>query len=403
MSDPELKDLLARAASEPDALEEIARRTTTPEGRAALKAAGAAAAEPLAALVLTRKGKALTAAAEALADVARHVDGARIEAAVLRLLEDLRRASAIEQGLRIVARSRRPPPSWVEPCADASAFPGAAAALERFPYASVQRELRSLVSSRSAEEQCTGLRLLLHHGAEAAEFVPEVQAALVRPSAPKSARLALDALLALMPAEELPAALEPALDHYDPVVRDAARATLSQLGAPVRASAWEGHPFSQELLYQLQRLGFQPKQFPVPAQRGLPPLPYQEDFGEPRPEDATATIGAAVWALYEGNGAMVWPPYALYTVWGSHENSYTFYFGGDSTHEHIFPVEIDGRRRLMFVLGDGSIGYYAALDLLDGSSDPALYYMERWGVRYPGDLHPVAFRLSRYLSRLGVR
>lgn len=403
MSDPELNDLLARAGSDPAALEEIARKTTTPEGRAALNAAGQAAAEPLAALVLTKKGKALAAASEALADVARHVDGARIEAAVLQLLSDLRRAIAIEHGLKIVARSRKPAPSWVEPCADASAFPGAADALKRFPYASIQRELRSMLSSRSTEEQCTGLELLLHHGKEAAEFVPQVQAALVRPSAPRSTRLALEALIALMPADELPAALEPALDHYDPMVRAAARAHLSQLGAPVRDSAWEGHPFSQELLAQLQRLGFRPKQFPVPAQRGLPALPYHEDFGERRPEDETATIGAAVWALYEGNGAMVWPSYALYTVWGSYENSYTFYFGGDGGHEHIFPVELDGKRRLMFVLGDGSIGYYAALDLLDGSPDPTLFYMERWGAWHAGDLRPVAHNLSRYLARLGVR
>lgn len=364
---------------------------------------GAAAAEPLAALVLTAKGKALHQAAEALAEVAGQVDGARIEAAVLRLLEDLRRSTSIELGLKIVSRARNPPMSWVEPCADASAHPGAADALKRFPWALVRRELRSLLTSGSADEQITGLRLLLHFGEEAAEFVPEVRAALVRPSAPRSTRLALDALIALMPADELPAALEPALDHYDPAVRDAARAYLSRLGAPVRASAWEGHPFSQALLAQLQRLGFQPKQFPVPTQRGLPPLPYQKDFAPPRPEDQTAPIGAAVWALYEGHGAMIWPPYTLYTVWGSYENAYTFYFGGDSTHEHLFPVELDGKRRLMFVLGDGSIGYYACLDLMDPSPDPALYYMERWGVHYPGDLRRVAYSLSQYLSRLGVR
>lgn len=383
MSDPTLNKPPAGAGSNPDALAELARQAAD--------------------LVLTKKGKALLVAAESLAEVAGQVDGAQIEAAVLHLLGDLGRPAAIEQGLRIVARSRKPPLSWVEPCADASAFPGAADALRRFPYASVQRELRSLLSSTSADEQCTGLALLLHHGVEAAEFIPLVRTALVRPSAPKSTRLALDALIALMPAEELPAALEPALDHYDPVVREAARAHLAKLGAPVRASAWEGHPFSQELLRQLQRLGFQPKQFPVPTQRGLPPLPYQTDFGEPRPEDLTATIGEAVWALYEGNGAMIWPPYALYTVWGSHENAYTFYFGGDSTHEHIFPVDLDGRRRLMFVLGDGSIGYYAALNLLDRSPDPTLYYMERWGVHAPYDLRPVAHRLSQYLSRLGLR
>lgn len=403
MSEPELLDLLARVGADPAALGEVARLTTTAEGRAALQGAGAAAAEPVAALVLAKKGKAQSQAAEVLAELAPAVDGARIEAAVLRLLEDLRRESSVELGLKIAARARNPPRSWVEPCADASAFPGAADALRRFPYDAVQRELRSMLNSQSGEEQCTGLALLLHHGQEAAEFVPQVQAALARPSSPRSTRLALQALVALMPAEQLPAALEPALDHYDPQVREAAAAHLSRLGAPVRDSAWEGHPFSPELLRQLQRLGFRPRQFPVPAQRGLPPLPYHEDFGGPLPEDQSATVGAAVWALTQGNRAMDWPAYALYTVWGSYENAHTFYFGGDGCHEHIFPVEHAGRRRLMFVLGDGSIGYYAVLDLLDPSPDPPLYYMERWGVRYPSDLHRAAYNLSRYLSRLGLR
>ena len=383
MSDPALLDLLARAGTDADALAEVARQAV--------------------AQVLKGKGKARIQAAEALAEIAGKVDGATLEAAVLSLLDDRARPAAVEQGLRIVARSRQPLQRWVEPCADASAHPGAADALKRYPYTSVQRELRSSVTSTSADEQCTGLALLLHHGAEAAEFVPQVQAALVRPSAPRSTRLALEALIALLPPADLPAALEPALDHYDPVVRDAARAYLTQLGAPARASAWEGHPFSQDLLRQLQRLGFQPKQFPVPAQRGLPPLPYQKDFGEPKPEDQTAILGEAVWALCKDNGAMTWPPYALYTVWGSHENSYTFYFGGDGGHRHIFPVELEGKRRLMFVLGDGSIGYYAALDLMDRSPDPALYYMHRWGAHYSYDLDRVSYRLSNYLSRLGVR
>ena len=402
-----IQTLLEHARGGDDkALKQLSRHVTTADGRDVLIAAGALAVEPMAALVEGGRGKARKAAAEVLAEVADQAEGPEIEAAALWLLESIDKEALVKLGLEIVSKARHPPESWLEPSADMSYLPESKPALMRFPFVKVKRELRSLLKSRSAQERKIGLGLVQHYGLVASEYAPLVREGLAADTHAETARLAVHTLARLLSDEELPEALEPALDHWDDAVQRAARRYLAQVDAPIRDNAWDGHPFSTSLRIQLQRFGFKPLNFDIPAERPLPPdeeRPFK--YGDRLPEDNGAQIGAVAWALVPDNKALEWPPYVLYTVWGSYEDAATFHFGaGDGEGDRaIFPVTIRGRRHLMHVIGDGSIGYYATIDLLDASDDPAVYYIERWGASWSDSAWRQSHTLSSYLRQLGTR
>jgi len=330
---------------------------------------------------------------ECLKVIAPHIDAVEVED-LLRsfLLHDKEPQQRL--GLELIARIRKPPLSLAEEVADLSSLPGARTALLRFPEARVKRELRSLIKSQSPPERTVGFEVVKHYGSSAREFAPLIAEVLANDTHAESARTAVHTLARLLPDDELAAALEPALDHWDADVQKVARRYLAQAEVAPRASVWDNHPFSPGLLRQLQRLGFKPTApFAIPPSRPLPDRPFEWND----PGDLVAhTLSPAVWALLH---ALTSPPYTLYTVWGSYENRDTFYF---SKENPIYVLPLRERTHLMHVIGDGSIGYFATIDLLDTSNDPAVYYIERWGGWGDGGWQ-ASWNLSGYLRNLGTR
>ncbi|MEO1267768.1 MAG: hypothetical protein AAFX99_06695 [Myxococcota bacterium] len=403
----EIQRLLEQARDgDGGALKKLGSQVTKGDAHEALVSAGGLAVEPMAQIVVEMGGKKRKAAAQVLAAVADRAEGPEIEEATLLLLESIDKTPLVKLGLEIVSKARHPPASWLEPSADMSGLLESKQALMRYPFAKVRRELKSLITSQAPDERIVGLGLVRHYGLIASEFAPLVREGLAQNTHAESARLAVHTLARLLSDEALPEALEPALDHWDEDVQKAAKRYLSQVDAPVRSSQWEGHPFSTSLRIQLQRFGFKPLQFNIPTDRPLPSLSERPFlYSERLPEDDHVQIGAAAWALVPANAVLAWPPYQLYTVWGSHEDQDTFHFGpGDSEAETaIFPANIGGQRRLMHVIGDGSIGYYATIDLLDTSDDPAVYYIERWGIGWSDSAWRQSYTLSSYLRQIGLR
>ena len=305
-------------------------------------------------------------------------------------------------GLEMVIGLERPPRSLLESVADLSSLAGASRALRKFEYEPLRRELPSLLKSGLASERLVGLEIVKLHGARAEEHAPTIAQMLTQPYERETNLSAITWLEGMLGGEELASALQPALDHWDEQVQQRARAILDQANVPVRASKWEGHPFSPALLRQLIRLGFEPKEggfAMMPEHRPLPELPMEEGQSE-RPEQWEGVqLSAPIWTLLHG---LIGPPYTLYTVWGSYENADTFYFSSEPSL-YARALSKGGELAPMYVIGDGSIGYFAALDLRDKSDDPALYYMERWGGWGNEASWRVAHSLSSYLRQLGER
>ncbi len=355
-------------------------------------------AAPLAREVFDRAkpfSKPWRAAADLLLAIAPHVQTADFEAELLALLTHDKETWQ-KLGLAITAQIQRPTLDLVEPVADLSYLPDARHALRRFPFERVKRELRSLINSSSPPERLVGLELARYYGAAAQEFA-ELIAQKLPYDLTDSARAAVHALGRLLPDEELANALQPALDHPSEEVRSAARSYLEDLDVPIRESAWEDHPFSPSLRIVLQRLGFKPKLAfkDIPRDVPLPDRPFL--WGERTPDDDKARLSRTMWALLYG---LTPPPYTLYTVWDSYESSHTFYF---SSEEPIYVVKYGPNRHLAHVFGDGSIGNFATLNLLDTSNDPALYYTERWGPTWSDGHWRASYSLSSYLRQLGKR
>lgn len=338
---------------------------------------------------LSAGGRARKPAAQALQAIAADLVGPEIEDELLELLEDDKEAYQ-RIGLEIVARLRRPPRGLVETVADASYLPEARRALLRFDRERVKRELRSLLNSRNANERLTGLQIVQQYGPSAAEFSQQIAEGLASDRNARSAIAAINALTRLLPEDELALALEPTLDHFDANVRKLAQSHLKKIGAPVRDSAWNGHPFAPSLRQRLQVMGFVPKgsDMLVPEDRPANidrPFEYAEEGQKLEPFQ----LSPATWAFLN---MLEFPPYTLYQVWGSYEDSQTFHF---SSEDPIYLV--DGH--YMHVIGDGSIGYFACIDLKDPSNDPAVYHIERWY----NEGWKVTWSLSSYLRDLGLR
>lgn len=330
---------------------------------------------------------------ECLAVVAHHIEAADVmDMLEFFLLHDKEPQQKL--ALELIQRIRKPPTSLAESVADLSSLPGARMALLRFPEERVKRELRSLIKSQSPQERVVGYEVVKHYGSTAREFAPLIAEVLARDTHAGSARAAVHTLARLLPDEELPTALEPALDHWDADIQKIARRYLAQAEVAPRASVWDDHPFSPALLRQLQRLGFKPSgPFDIPADRPLPDRAFE--WNTPG-ELAQRQLSPTMWALLH---RLTFPSYVLYTVWGSNENTDTFHF---SSEPPIYVITLRGQTHLMHVIGDGSIGYFAAVDLLDTSIDPALYYIERWGGWGDGGWQ-VSWTLSSYLRNLGTR
>ncbi len=334
-------------------------------------------------------------ALDVLLQIAPEVECADFEAEVQACL-DHEREPWQRLGLQLVSRLHRPTEALIESVADLSSLDGARQALLRFPADKVKREIRSLLKSSSPPERVVGLELVQNLGSSAREFAPLIADILTIDNHAQSARIAVHTLARLLPDHELANALEPALDHWDPDVQRAARRYLAQVEVEARDSVWDAHPFSHALRLQLQRLGFKPKApFDTPKARPLSPeRPFQ--WAE-RAEEDNINLSPAIWALLHD---LQYPPYELYTVWGSYENAQTFHFH-DEDPVHV--VSINNQRRLMHVIGDGSIGYFATIDLKDTSNDPAVFYTERWGPGWNDSNWMVTNTLSGYLRQLGSR
>lgn len=301
-------------------------------------------------------------------------------------------------GIELVRRMRRPTLPLLEPVADVSRLPGAKEALLRFPRERVKNELQSLIRSRNEEERIVGLELARNFGDSAKEYAQLIAEVFAQDLNEGSSLAAVHTLAALLPQKQLATALTPALDHWNQAVQKEAKRYLQEADVPIRESIWENHPFSQGLRVQLQRLGFVPKGFEIPEKRPLPARPFEwqntvKEEEQLKKAIASQQLSKAVWALLN---ALKYPPYHLYTVWGSYEDSQTFHF---SSEDPIYVVQIGKVRHLMHVIGDGSIGYFATIDLLDDSDDPPVYYIERWG----GEGWRVSWALSAYLRSLGNR
>lgn len=353
---------------------------------------GASALPVILPSLLVGKPSVRTAAAHALVEIAGELDGTEVAEALHGLLtsdkEPLQRLA-----LETVARLRRPPGSLAEPVADLSRFPGARRALLRFDKTWVKRELRSLLKSQSVDERLCGLAIVQQYGASAAEFAELVASVLARDTQVQTAVAAIHALGRILPESELAQALEPSLDHWSEEVRAAARSYLSALDVEPRSSVWHGHPFSDALIRELQRLGCKPHgSMQVPQERLVEGRLVRLNHEETRELIEPIPVSPAIWALTR----LVSYPRTMFHHWNSFEQLGTFHF---SWEDEIYAVPMDGEERLMHVFGDGSIGYFAAIDLRDTSNDPALYYLERW---YPEGWR-VARQLSAYLRQLGHR
>lgn len=358
------------------------------------------AGEIIRSVLLEGSNKAKRAAYEAMVVFAPVMDVSEWEEEILEVLEH-DNESVQQLGVDLVIGLAQPPESLLESVADLSSFDRASAALRKFRYEALRAELPSLLKSGMASERLVGLEIVRHHGGRAEEFAPRVAKLLESSLDEETTIAALHVLAKVTSEEEMGAVFAPALDHWSKKVKEVAREYLDEANVPVRASKWEGHPFSTSLLRQLMRLGFEPKEGvfnEIPEDRPLPEMPLEE--GSERPESwSKVNMSEAMWALLN---ALEQPSYELYTVWGSNENMDTFYFEGQS---NLF-----GRSHRkgevaapMYVIGDGSIGYYAALDLSDTSDDPSLYYIERWSGWGSEDSWRVSYSLSRYLRQLGTR
>jgi hypothetical protein len=296
-------------------------------------------------------------------------------------------------GLDLVRRMRRPTLPLLEPVADLSRMPGAKEALLRFPHDALKKELRSLIKSKNEEEAVVGLEIARYLGPSAEEFAPLISEVFSTDMRAKSAMAAVHTLSALSHEEQYDKIFSPALDHWNEDVRKEVKRKLEKAEIPVRESIWEGHPFSESLRIQLQRLGFAPRgKFDIPKERPWPDLPFS--WGDAPKEKKN--LSPALWAFLH---AMKTPGYHLYIVWGSYEGSQTFHFSSES---NIYVVNHRGTTRYMHVIGDGSIGCFATIDLNDESNDPSVYYIERWDGAKDGSWY-VSHSLSSYFKQLGNR
>lgn len=358
------------------------------------------AGEVIRSVLSTGNNKAKRAAYEAMVAFAPKMIASEWEDEILEVLEHDK--EAVQQlGVDLVIGLPHPPESLLESVADLSSFDRASAALRKFKYEALRAELPSLLKSGMASERLVGLGIVRHHGARAEEFAPRIAKLLEGSLDEETTLSALHVLAKVLPEDEMAGAFSPALDHWSVKVQEAAREYLDDANIPVRASKWEGHPFSQPLLRQLMRLGFEPKEGAfgaIPEHRPLPDMEVEEGSERPSAWDGV-NMSRAMWALLN---ALEQPPYQLYTVWGSNENTDTFYFEGQS---NLFARPHRGAEGLapMYAIGDGSIGYYATLDLRDESDDPSLYYIERWGGWGGDEGWRVSYSLSRYLRQLGTR
>jgi|GEM_PF-3694966 len=358
------------------------------------------AGEIIRSVLLEGSNKAKRAAYEAMVVFAPVMDVTEWEDEILEVLEH-DNESVQQLGIDLVIGLSRPPESLLESVADLSSFDRASAALRKFRYEALRAELPSLLKSGLASERLVGLEIVRHHGGRAEEFAPRIAKLLVASLDEETTISALHVLAKVTSEEEMGAVFAPALDHWSGKVKEVAREYLDEANVPVRASKWEGHPFSTSLLRQLMRLGFEPKEGAfqsIPEERPLPNMQVEE--GSERPsawEDIN--MSEAMWALLN---ALEQPAYELYTVWGSNENMDTFYFEGQS-NMFARSTRSGEEPAPMYAIGDGSIGYYAALDLRDTSDDPSLYYIERWSGWGSSDSWRASYSLSRYLRQLGTR
>jgi len=343
---------------------------------------------------LAAGGRARKPAAQALAAVAGDLVGPEIEDIVDELLTDDKEAYQ-KLGLEIVARLRKPPASLTESVADCSYLPEARRALLRFDRERVKKELKSLLGSKAPNERLTGLQIVSQYGPSAAEFTPQIAESLKTDQNPKSAIAAINALARLMPEEALTVALEPTLDHVDAGVRAASKRHLARIGAPIRDSAWKGHPFSSSLHHRLQSMGFKPKGSMVPPSERLVDMSRSLEWAPGGFALEPFELSPTIWAFLN---MVEYPPHTLYTVWGSYDDAQTFHFSEEAPI-YVVPKRGGKGHHLMQVIGDGSIGYFACIDLTDTGNDPSVYYVERWHA----EGWRASYSLSSYLRSLGLR
>jgi len=343
---------------------------------------------------LAAGGRARKPAAQALAAVAGDLVGPEVEDIVEELLID-DKDTYQKLGLDIVSKLRRPPPSLTESVADCSYLPEARRALLRFDRDRVKKELKSLIGSKAPAERLTGLQIVTQYGPSASEFVPQIAEVLKTDLNAKSAVAAINALARLMPQEALVSALEPTLDHVDAGVRSASKRHLTRIGAPVRDSAWKGHPFSQGLHHRLQSMGFKPKGSMKPPKERPFDMERKIEWAEDGFTVAPFELSPTIWAF---RNMLTYPPHTLYTVWGSYDDAQTFHFSSEPS-VYVVPKRGGKGHHLMHVIGDGSIGYFACLDLTDPGNDPSVYYVERWHA----EGWRASYSLSSYLRGVGLR
>lgn len=327
-------------------------------------------------------------AVHALVEIAGVLDGEEVEAPLTELLT-CEEASLQQLALEVVARLRRPPASLAELVADLSRFPGARRALLRFDRDVVKRELSSLIKSQYLEERLCGLAIVQEYGASAAELAELVASELARDTQAETAVASVHVLHRIVPASALAAALEPALDHWSDAVRTAARSYLSALDIEPRASVWDGHPFADALIRELQRIGCRPRgSMRAPTERLIRNRQQRVGLERRRPPPPLA-VTPTIWALTQ----QIDYPSRYFDDWiGGDREAYLHF----ESEPEIFPVTADGCEHLLHVFGYCNRDYFAAIDLRDTSDDPSVFYLAHSRPR----AHRVSYRFSDYLRRL---
>ena len=342
------------------------------------------------------------AAIRALIELASEIDSEEIEDVTLSLLEDSNENTQ-QLALEVVARMKSPPDDLIDYVADLSSQPGAIRALLRFRPELVKGELRSLIKSRNKEERFTGLEIARGYGQSAAEFATLIAEGLASDETPTTSNAAITALVTVLPYYQLQSTLEPALDHWNKDVQSVAQKALKAANITARKSAWNGHPFPESLFKQLHRLGFKPTDsLTPPTNRPVNLQGRAVQFRAKCKKTALTTfqLSPVIWTLLNRLST----PGGLFTVWGSgysdYQNTDTFYFSEES---ELFVYGNGNSQQVFEVIGDGSIGYFAAIDLRSTSNDPAVYYLSRWA-GWDNDAHWQQSRsLSDYLRTLGDR
>jgi hypothetical protein len=208
----------------------------------------------------------------------------------------------------------------------------------------------------------------------------------------KKAMACVDALQ--LPNAELVAALDPVLDTWSTPLREQAAATIRSKGAQPRASAWTNCPLADEVVQHIQRLGGKPKKPFDPAT----PRPLGgswatnggPSWSDTDPQKQISAGPPTVWFFDNG---IEWTKGTEFGTWDRDFTDRTLSIGGASEN---YDKLVDGKRRLLLVVGYCSLQHYYCLDLLNESRDPPVYNQDHAG----GDAWCQFHSLTKWLAWL---